>query len=38
MAGKPSDTTMKYASWAGQSFIACLIFAGVAADFMGMVG
>lgn len=38
MVGKPSETTMKYASWAGQSFIACLIFAGVTADVVRLVG
>ncbi len=38
LVGKPSDRTMKYASWAGQSFIGCLIVAGVAADFIRIVG
>ncbi|HEX4507854.1 MAG TPA: site-2 protease family protein [Alphaproteobacteria bacterium] len=38
IAGKPSDNTMKYASWAGRSFIGFLIVAGFAADFVRLVG
>jgi regulator of sigma E protease len=38
MVGKPSETTVKYAAWAGQSFIACLIVAGFAADVVRLVG
>ena len=38
IAGKPSKNTMKYASWAGMSFIGYLIFAGFASDFIRMVG
>lgn len=38
VVGKPSETTMKYAGWAGQSFIACLIIAGFAADVVRLVG
>jgi regulator of sigma E protease len=37
-AGKLSDNTMRYAGWAGKSFIASLIFAGCAADLMRIVG
>ena len=38
IAGKPSDNTLKYASWAGRSFIGFLIVAGFAADFVRLVG
>jgi len=38
LAGKPSDTTMRYAAWAGKSFIGTLIFAGCAADLIRIVG
>jgi len=38
IVGKPSDSTLKYASWAGRSFIAFLILAGSAADFVRLVG
>lgn len=37
-AGKLSDNTVRYASWAGKSFIASLIFAGCAADLIRIVG
>jgi regulator of sigma E protease len=38
IAGKPSETTLKYAAYAGRSFIGFLIVAGFAADFMRLVG
>ena len=38
IAGKPSDTTLKYAAYAGRSFIGFLIVAGFAADFIRLVG
>ena len=38
IAGKPSHTTLKYASWAGRSFIGFLIVAGFTADFIKLVG
>jgi len=37
-AGKLSETTMRYAAWAGKSFIGVLIFAGCAADLIRIVG
>jgi regulator of sigma E protease len=37
-AGKPSDNTMRYAAWAGKSFIGTLIFAGCTADLIRIVG
>ncbi len=36
--GKPSDRTLRYAAWAGKSFIGTLIFAGCAADLIRIVG
>ena len=38
LVGKPSDNTMRYAAWAGKSFIGVLIFAGCAADLIRIVG
>ena len=38
LVGKPSDTTLKYATYAGRSFIGFLIVAGFAADLMRLVG
>jgi regulator of sigma E protease len=38
IAGKPGENTMKYAAWAGRSFIGFLIVAGFAADFIRLVG
>jgi regulator of sigma E protease len=38
IAGKPGRSTMKYAAWAGRSFIAFLVVAGFAADFIRLVG
>jgi len=36
--GKLSDTTVRYAAWAGKSFIGTLIFAGCTADLIRIVG
>jgi regulator of sigma E protease len=38
IAGKPGEDAMKYAAWAGRSFIGCLILAGVASDLIRIVG
>ena len=38
IVGKPSDITLKFASWAGRSFIVFLIAAGSTADLMKLVG
>lgn len=36
--GKPGKTTLKFASYAGMSFIGCLMLAGVASDIMRLIG
>lgn len=38
LVGKPSETTMRYAGWAGKSFVGALIFAGCFADMIRIVG
>jgi regulator of sigma E protease len=38
LVGKPSDTAIRYAAWAGKSFIGTLIFAGCAADLIRAIG
>jgi regulator of sigma E protease len=37
-AGKPTDNAMKYAAWAGNSFIGCLILAGFTSDLIRIIG
>lgn len=38
LVGKPSEAAMRYAAWAGRSFVGALIVAGFAADMIRMVG
>jgi regulator of sigma E protease len=38
LVGKPSETAMRYAAWAGKSFVGALIVAGCAADMIRIVG
>jgi membrane-associated protease RseP (regulator of RpoE activity) len=38
VAGRPGKDVMKYAAWAGRSFVGCLILVGLASDLIRIVG